>query len=90
MKGYGFLFFAKDMDLNLGKNISNNLSSKYSQNRLDHDKKCTADALKTASKRPTQEQQKQLVIGLVIKLLIKLQKCQEVNNRINSSKTNSY
>ena len=55
MKGYGFLFFAKDMDLNLGKNISNNLSSKYSQNRLDHDKKCTADALKTVSKRPTQK-----------------------------------
>ena len=40
VKGYGFLSFA----INMGKNISKNLSSKYSQKLLDH----ATDALKTA------------------------------------------
>ena len=31
IKGYGFLSFAKNMNKNNGKNISNNLSGKYSQ-----------------------------------------------------------
>ena len=30
VKGYGFLFFAKNMTKNVGRNISKNLSSKYS------------------------------------------------------------
>ena len=30
VKGYGFLFFAKNMAKNVGRNISKNLSSKYS------------------------------------------------------------
>ena len=34
LKGYGFLFFAR----NMGKNISKNLSSKYSQNLFHHAK----------------------------------------------------
>ena len=29
-KGYGFLFFAKNMGKSIGKNISKNLSGKYS------------------------------------------------------------
>ena len=36
---------------NMAKNISKNLSGKNSQKRLDHAKICTADALKTSSKR---------------------------------------
>ena len=32
MKGYGFLYFAK----NIVKNLSKNLSDKYSQKLLDH------------------------------------------------------
>ena len=41
VKGYGLLFFAK----NMGK------SNKYGQKRLDSAKKSTTDAIKTASKR---------------------------------------
>ena len=62
-KGYGFLSFAK----NMGKSWSN----KFGQKLLDSAKKSTTDAIKTASKRAIQKQQKQLVIWLVIKLLIK-------------------
>ena len=47
VKGYGFLFFAK----NMGKS----LSSKYSQNILDSAKKSTTDVIKTASKRAIQK-----------------------------------
>ena len=54
VKGYGFLSFAK----NVGKNVSN----KYSQKLLDSAKKYATDAIKTASKRETRKQQKQLVI----------------------------
>ena len=50
VKGYGFLFFAKNMGRIISKNISNNLSSKYSQKRLDHAKKYTTDAIKTTLK----------------------------------------
>ena len=54
VKRYGFLSFAK----NVGKNLSN----KYSQKLLDSAKKYATDAIKTASKRETRKQQKQLVI----------------------------
>ena len=47
VKGYRFLYFAK----NIGKSISKNLSSKYSQKRLDHAKQTATDALRTISKR---------------------------------------
>ena len=43
VKGYGFLYFAKDM----GKSVSN----KYGQKLLDNAKKSTIDAIITASKR---------------------------------------
>ena len=43
VKGYGFLFFAK----NIGKNLSN----KYGQKLLDSAKKSVTDAVKTASKK---------------------------------------
>ena len=54
VKGYGFLSFAKNMD--------KSLSNKYGQKRFDSAKKSTTDAIKTASKRAIQKQQKQLVI----------------------------
>ena len=38
----------------MGKNISKNVSSKYSQKRIDHGKKYALDALKTGSKRAIQ------------------------------------
>ena len=43
VKGYGFLSFAK--------NMSKNLSNKYSQKLLDTAEKSTTDAMKTTSKR---------------------------------------
>ena len=52
IKGYGFLYFAKNVGKNINKNISKNVSGKYSQKySLDHDKKSGTDALKTSSKR---------------------------------------
>ena len=54
VKGYGFLTFA----INIGKNISN----KYSQTFVDSARKSAIDAIKTASKREIQKQQKQLDI----------------------------
>ena len=50
-KGYGFLSFAK----NIGRKISKNLSSKYSQKLHDHAKQSATDAFKTSSKRVTQK-----------------------------------
>ena len=40
---------------NIGKNISTNLSSKYSQKLFDHTKQSATDALKTTSKRALQK-----------------------------------
>ena len=54
VKGCGFLSFAR----NMGKS----LSYKYGQKLVDSAKKSTTDAIKTASKRAIQKQQKQLVI----------------------------
>ena len=38
VKGYGFLSFAKNMVKIISKNISKNLSGKYSRKLLDHAK----------------------------------------------------
>ena len=42
--------------------VAKHLSNKYSQKLLDSAKKHTTDAIKTASKRAIQKQQKHLVI----------------------------
>ena len=39
----------------IGKNISKNLGSKYSQKLLDHAEQSATDTLKTASKRAVQK-----------------------------------
>ena len=57
--------------------MSKNLSNKYGQKLLDSAKKCTTDAIKTASKKAIQKQQKQLVTSLVTKLQIKNNECFE-------------
>ena len=62
VNGYGFLSFAK--------NIDKNVSGKYRQKLFDSAKKSTTDA-KLLQKEQFKKQQKQLVIWLVIKLLIK-------------------
>ena len=50
VKGYGFLYFAKNMGKKIGKNTGKNVSGKYSQKLLDHAKKSATDVLKTYSK----------------------------------------
>ena len=47
VKRYGFLTFAK--------NMSKSLSNKYGKKSIDSTKKCTIDAIKTASKRAIQK-----------------------------------
>ena len=47
VKGYGFLYFAK----NIGKSLSN----KYGQKLLNSGRKSTTDAVKTALKRAIQK-----------------------------------
>ena len=47
VKGYGFMYFAK--------NMSTHLSNKYSRKLLDTAKTSAADAIKTASKRAIQK-----------------------------------
>ena len=56
VKGYGFLFFARNMGKNIGKNISKDLSGKYSQKIFDHAKQSATDAFKTASRKAIQKQ----------------------------------
>ena len=60
LKWYGFLSFAKNIGRNIGKNISKNLSSRHCHKLLP--------------KEQFKKQQKQLVIWLEIKLLLKSQK----------------
>ena len=51
VKDYGFLPFAKNVGKNFGENVSKNLRGKYKQKILDHTKKTSTDAIKTASKK---------------------------------------
>ena len=44
LKGYGYLYFAR----NIGKNIRKNFSSTCSQKLFDHAKQSATDTLKTA------------------------------------------
>ena len=51
VKDYVFLYFVKKMV----KNISKDLSNKYSKKNLDHTKQSDIDTLETASKRAIQK-----------------------------------
>ena len=61
--------------------ISKNLIDKHSQQLLNHAKQFT-DAFKNFSKRAIQKQQKEPVIPLVIKLLIKSRKSPKIHNKM--------
>ena len=54
VKGYGFLYFAKNMGKNIVKIISRNFSEN-SQKPLDYGKTSATDAFKTAWKRATKK-----------------------------------
>ena len=53
-KDYEFLSFAKNMGKKIVKSTCKNFNSEYRQKLLDHAKQSTTDALKTVSKRATQ------------------------------------
>ena len=55
IKDYGFLSFAKNISLKIGRSISKNLSSKCSQKMLDH--------LKTENIEDDKEMQKEIYIS---------------------------
>ena len=55
VKGYECLSFAKNMGKSISKNISQSLSGKYIQKRLDHAKKSATDASKISRKRVVQK-----------------------------------
>ena len=61
VKGYRFLFFAKNMGKKIGKNKSKNVSGKYGQKRLIVLNSLQQMQLKL-QKEPFKKQQKQLVI----------------------------
>ena len=81
VKGYVFLSFPKNMVRNISKNICKNLSGKYSQTLLNHTKESATDVFVTASEIAIQKMAEELVIWLVIKLLIKLQKFKKNHNK---------
>ena len=62
------------MGKNIGKNISKKLSSIYNQNVLDNAKQSARYLIKTYSQKHIKKRQKQPMIWLVIKFLIKLWK----------------
>ena len=62
------------MNKSTGKNISKNLSSKYSQEPLDHAKQSATDGLKIDFKRAFQKTVETTGDWFLKKMLIKLQK----------------
>ena len=62
------------MSKKIGKYITKNLSGKHSQKLLDHAKNLLHIHIKLLQKEQFKKQQIQLVIWLVIKSLIKLQR----------------
>ena len=71
----------------MGKNISKNLSGKYSQKLLDHAKQSATDALKTISKSVLQEAA-EATVDLIGNKIIKLRGFQKIHNRIIQTVTN--
>ena len=81
VKGYGLLFFANNMGKTIGKNISKNWSGKCSQNFLIMLNNQKQMRLKRFQNEQLKQQQKQLEISLVIKLLIKSQMFQYIHTK---------
>ena len=79
IKGYGLLFFAKNMGKNIGKNISKNVSGKYSQKCLDNAKQTAIYALKTSSERVIQKTA-EAIGDLIGNKITKISKTSQRNN----------
>ena len=88
VKGDWSLYLMKMWEKNIGKDISKNLTSKYSQKLLDHPKRLATDAIKTALKRQLKKKKNTKkpaeVTGdlMMMKLPIKLQKLRNIHHRI--------
>ena len=83
VKGYGFLFFAKNMGKKISKNISKSLSDKYNQKLLDHAKQSATNALKTNSKnviRKIVEATGDLIDNKTANKVTKISKTSQQNN----------
>ena len=78
VKCYGFLYFAENMDKNIGKIISN-LSDKNSQKLFHHAKKSAKDALKTSLKRIIQKAE-EATVDLIDDRITKVPKKFQQNN----------
>ena len=65
----------------MGRNISKNLTSKYSQKLLDHAKKSATDTLKTSSRRVIRKSGETTSDLIGNKLLIKFQEPQKLHQR---------
>ena len=76
VKDHGFLPFAKNMGKSIGKNISKSLIGKTAKNLL-----IMLKDLQQIQKQSFKKLQRQLVIWLVIKLLIKLWGFQKVHTK---------
>ena len=75
--------FTKNMDENIGKKISKNVSGMYSQKLIDHAKQFAADALKTASKSAIQKisvASGNLTGNKIANRIIKVSKTSQQNN----------
>ena len=84
VKCYGFLSLAKTMGENIDKDISKNVSGKYSQKRQDHAKKSATDTLKPSSKRNIENTAEATgdLIGNKSRTTAELRKFQKIHNRI--------
>ena len=65
----------------MGRNISENLTSKYSQKLLDQSKKSATDTLKTSSRRVIRKSGETTSDLIGNKLLIKFQEPQKLHQR---------
>ena len=90
VKGYEFLFFAKNIIKNIGKYISKCLSGKYIHGMLaarqrifDHAKQSATDALTTSSKRAIQktaEEPGERIGIIIVDKITKVSKHSQHNN----------
>ena len=76
------LSFAKYMDKNIGKNISKDMSGKYSHKCLDHTKLSAVDTLKTVAKRRIQKTAEGTDVLFGNKIADKITKSQEFHHKI--------
>ena len=59
LKGYGYLYFTKNMGKNIGKDISKGLNKKYNHKHVDYARQFATDAFKTCSNESFKKLRKQ-------------------------------